>query len=259
MASMDVRIRRDGVPEPRGTPRPPPSKRNPLLIWGGISGIISALAYGSTQALPFFELFHPFPVGASQPAIVAGFWIPALFPVFALLMAYAVYRFLDEDRTQQRHSAFLGFLFGAIAYPIAVVHLMIQATVHLEGSALANSDPTFSPEMWSSVVAAVHGVDNGIDLAWDLFFVLWLVFTGVAMLGHRRFGLWWGVPAIAVGTLLLVLNAITVPDPPASAGLFDAGPLGGLYALALSVYLVKLGFGDRKGRIATNVEESQGS
>ncbi|HEX6301568.1 MAG TPA: hypothetical protein VF148_13975, partial [Acidimicrobiia bacterium] len=214
------------------------------------------LAYGSTQALPFFELFHPFPVEASQPAIVAGFWIPALFPVFSLLMVYALYRFLDEDRSRDEHSAFLGFLFGAIAFPIAVVHMVIQASVHLEGSSLASSDPTFSTEMWSSVVAAVHGVDNGIDLTWDLFLVLWLVFTGVAMLGHRRFGLWWGVPAIVIGALLLAVNAITVPEPPASAGLFDPGPLAGLYALALSVYLVKLGLGDRPKHPTGEAEEA---
>ncbi|HEX6301209.1 MAG TPA: hypothetical protein VF148_12150, partial [Acidimicrobiia bacterium] len=204
------------------------------------------------------DVFHPFPVEASRAAIVAAFWIPALFPVLALLMVYALYRFLDENRDRQQHSAFLGFLSGAIAFPILVIHMVIQATVHLEGSDLASSDPTFSPEMWSSVVAAVHGVDNGIDLAWDLFLVLWLVFTGVAMLRHRRFGLWWGVPAIAVGALLLVVNVITVPEPPASVGLFDPGPLVGLYALALSVYLVKLGLGSRLKRVATNVEGAHG-
>jgi hypothetical protein len=239
MTSADVQMRQNRLPEPSRTALPS-SHREWLLIAGGACGIIGALAYGSTQFGPLNDVLHSFPVEASQPVIVAAFWVPALFPVFALIMVYALYRLLDEDRT--KHSAFLGFVFGVVAFSMVTMHNMIQSGIHLEGSDLARSDPTFSPETWSSVVAAVHGVDNGLDLAWDLFLVLWLVFTGVAMMRHARLR-WWGLPAIVLGAVLLVLNAITVPDPPAAAGLFDPGPLVGLYALSLSAYLVKLGLG----------------
>jgi len=252
MVSAEVHVSQERVPDPGGRSLPS-SSRNWLLIAGGISGIVGALAYGSTQALPFFDVLDSFPVEGSTSVRLAAFWVPALFPVLALFMAYALYRLLDEDRT--RHSAFLGFVFGVVAFSIVAMHNLIQSAVHLEGSDLAGSDATFSPETWSSVVAAVHGVDNGIDLAWDLFLVLWMVFIGVAMMRHPRFGRWWGVPAIVIGALLLVLNAMTVPEPPASAGLFDPGPIVGVYALVLSGYLVKLGLGGRARRGAADVEE----
>jgi hypothetical protein len=237
MVSTEVPTRQADAPARQGTP--PPSRRTPLFIAGGISGIIGVVAYGSTQAPPLHEAIHAIPVTASQPVIVAAFWIAALFPVFALIMVYALYRLLDGAGTQ--HSAFLGFVFGVVAFSIVTMHNMVQTSVLLWGSDLARSDPTLSPEAWSSVVRAVRGVDIGLDLAWDLFLVLWLGFTGVAMMKHPRFGLWWGLPAIVVGALLFAVNAITVPDPPATAGLFDPGPLVGLYAGAVSAYLITLG------------------
>ncbi len=235
MASSTVPIRQGRTREPGTTD----SHRDWLLIGGGIAGIVGTLAYGSTQALPFFDVLHSFPVEASWSTRAAAFWIPALWPVVALFMVYVVYRLLDEDRTG--HWAYLGWVSGVVAFSIVLMMMMVQSGVHFDVSELARSDSAFTSETWSSVVAAVHGVDNGLDLAWDLFLVLWLVLTGVAMMGHPRFGVWWGLPAIVMGLVLLVINGITVPDPPASAGLFDPGPLVGLYALILSVYILVLG------------------
>lgn len=241
MASTDVQTRRYQFPAPQGTPSP--SHRAPLLIAGGISGIIGVVAYGSILAPPLQDAIHSIPVEVSQPVIVATFWIAALFPVFALIMVYALYRLLDSGGA--KHSAFLGFIFGVVAFSIVAMHNTVQSSVLLWGSDLARSDPTFSPETWSSVIRAVRGVDIGLDLAWDLFLVLWLVFTGVAMMKHPGFGPWWGLPAIVVGAVLFAVNAITVPDPPAAAGLFDPGPLVGVYAGAISAYLIKLGLNPR--------------
>ena len=158
MASTDVQIREDGLLEPPRTARSP-THRNLLLIWGGISGIISALAYGTTQGIPALaDVLHSFPIEKTFLVRLAGFWIPALWPVFALFMVYVVHRLLEEGRA--RHVAYLGFLSGVVAFPIAVIHFMVQSTVHVDVSDLAASDPTFSPEVWNSVAAAVHGVDR---------------------------------------------------------------------------------------------------
>lgn len=248
-----LRKHREGLSGRRGI-LDTPSRRNPLLIWGGMAGLLGALVYGSTQAVPpLADALHSFPVENTLLVKAAGFWINALWPVSALFMVYVLYRVLDERGTG--HAAFLGFVSGVVAFPIVVMHNMIQSGVQLEVSDLARSDPTFSTGTWNSVAAAVHGVDNGLDLAWDVFLVLWLVLSGFAMLRHSRFGMWWGFPAIVIGSLALVLNAITVPEPPASVGLFDPGPLVGLYALTVSVYLVILGFRNKPPRVARTGEQ----
>lgn len=215
------------------------SRRNPLLIAGGLCGVVGTLVYGSTQALPAFDGLHDFPLETSLQTKALLFWVPAIFPVLAMMALYALYRLLQGNRAT--HAAFLGFVSGVIGFSILTMHNLVQSTVHMEASDLARSDATFSPDVWNSIVSAVHGVDNGMDLAWDLFYVLSMVFFGVAMMGHRRFRWWWGVPAILMAGLLLLPNAATIPEPPASAGLFDPGPLSGLYWLALSAYLVKMG------------------
>jgi hypothetical protein len=55
------------------------------------------------------------------------------------------------------------------------------------------------------------------------------------MLRHPRFVAAFGVPGILIAAVLLALNLGTFPTPPADAGLFDAGPLVGLWYLAVSV------------------------
>lgn len=252
MASPTVPVQQRRIRQSGGAQT---SHRDWLLIGGGIAGIVGTLAYGSTQALPFFDVLHTFPVEVSWSTRAAAFWIPALWPVLALFMVYVLYRLLDEGRTG--HWAYLGWVSGVVAFSMVVMMMIIQSGVHFDVSDLARTDPTFSPEMWSSVVAAVHGVDNGLDLVWDLFLVLWLVLTGMAMMGHPRFGLRWGIPAVVIGVVLLVLNGITVPDPPASAGLFDAGPLAGFYAFALSVYILVLGIRSRTRVPATSREKAR--
>jgi hypothetical protein len=46
---------------------------------------------------------------------------------------------------------------------------------------------------------------------------------------------------VALGTALIGLNAATFPWPPADRGLFDIGPLIGLFVLTLSARLALLG------------------
>lgn len=214
-------------------------RRNPLLIAGGVCGVVGTLVYGSTQALPAFDGLHDFPLDSSLQTKALLFWVPAIFPVLAMMALYALYRLLQANRAT--HAAFLGFVSGVVGFSILTVHNLVQSTVHMEASDLAQSDASFSPDVWNGIANAVHGVDNGLDLAWDLFYVLSMVFFGVAMMSHRRLGRWWGVPAILIAGVLLLPNAATIPEPPATAGLFDPGPLSGLYWLALSAYLLKLG------------------
>jgi hypothetical protein len=51
----------------------------------------------------------------------------------------------------------------------------------------------------------------------------------------------WAIPSVVLGVLLIALNAATFPWPPADGGLFDIGPVIGLFVMALAGRLALLG------------------
>jgi hypothetical protein len=55
------------------------------------------------------------------------------------------------------------------------------------------------------------------------------------MYNHPRFGKIFSISGIGLFSSLLVLNLITFPHPPASKGLFDVGPITGLWGLAVII------------------------
>ena len=74
-------------------------------------------------------------------------------------------------------------------------------------------------------------------MAWDLYVGTGTLAFAWCLLRHPAFRWWLGVPGMAIALLLLGLNVATFPAPPADAGSFDAGPLVGLWYLAVSVRL----------------------
>jgi hypothetical protein len=75
----------------------------------------------------------------------------------------------------------------------------------------------------------------GLDVAWDVYVGLGTGLFALAMLHHPRFGATFGIAGVLIAAVLLALNLGTFPTPPADAGLFDAGPLVGLWYVAVSV------------------------
>jgi hypothetical protein len=61
----------------------------------------------------------------------------------------------------------------------------------------------------------------------------------IAMLSHPRLGRIVGLAGIAVAVVLLAFNLYTFPTPPGDAGLFDAGPVVGLWYLVVSVLMLR--------------------
>ncbi|MFH1069289.1 MAG: hypothetical protein V1794_06665 [Candidatus Glassbacteria bacterium] len=85
------------------------------------------------------------------------------------------------------------------------------------------------------VSAELVGIWLGLDVAWDVYLGLGLLFFASAMLGHSRFGKAFGIPGLVIAVLLLALNLYTFPTPPADAGLFDIGPVVGLWYCAVFI------------------------
>ena len=81
---------------------------------------------------------------------------------------------------------------------------------------------------------SLRAVYWGLDVAWDLYLSAGTLGFAVAFLRStwlRR----WALPGIVLAATLAALNLATFPEPPASAGLVDIGPLVGLWYFTLSI------------------------
>lgn len=79
------------------------------------------------------------------------------------------------------------------------------------------------------------GVWLGLDVAWDVYIGLGTLAFAWAMRHHPRFRWAFAAPGLALGLLVVVLNLIPFPVPPAEAGSVDIGPLVGLWYLAATI------------------------
>jgi hypothetical protein len=81
--------------------------------------------------------------------------------------------------------------------------------------------------------------------AWPILSIIYsyaaLVFSGFAIRKRNGLGLGWAIPSVALGIALIGLNAATFPWPPADRGVFDIGPVIGMFVLTLSARLALLG------------------
>ncbi len=130
----------------------------------------------------------------------------------------------------------LAAAFNMLAAAVFTMMGLVQLAVRFQIRSGAEAAPL--PE---GVSGAFTGVWLGLDVAWDIFIGLGTLLFAAAMLGDLRFGAIVGAAGILVGLAVIVLNLWTFPTPPAEAGLFDVGPLVGLWYLAVSILVFRWG------------------
>jgi hypothetical protein len=81
----------------------------------------------------------------------------------------------------------------------------------------------------------IIGVWLGLDVAWDMYIGLGTIFFAGAMLSHPRFRWPFAVSGLTLGLLVIVLNLLPFPMPPADVGSIDVGPFVGLWYLAATI------------------------
>jgi hypothetical protein len=200
-------------------------------MFGGLAGVATGIAYFGAQAIPWD---HDLPVQLARWESVLGFWTILAVAPFAIVFAFALYRLIGWERDGALNQ--LGFVFAVVAFSVLAVTQSFQNAVPLVLTTEMKADGS-DPEAWDRIYAGLNALDLGTDLAWDLFLGLWLLCIGAAMLRHSRLGARWGVPALALVPPFFAFNIAATPDPPA----VDLGPLIGMYATALSVWLIWLG------------------
>ena len=199
-----------------------------LWIGSGLAGVAAIVCYVLAIALPWPETR----LGTSAALLVVAAW-----PVLSIVYSYGLYSFVaaERDGTANR----LGLLFAVAAFTTVLAMLVVQLAV---GAGFAEVTRGLDPETAAALKRGLRLVDLGLDVAWDVLIGAALVASGLAIRGRSGLGPLWGLASAGLGAALVVLNAATFPWPPASRGLFDIGPVIGLFVMALAGRLAVLGW-----------------
>lgn len=204
-----------------------------LLITGGISGIISIMAYVIVTVAPLTPTF--------------AFLLAMLWPLLSIVYAYALYSFIATEREGSANR--IGFVLAVAAFSMVAMMISVQLAVKIGMAEYRVSATADEIAVAPFMTDAIRLVDLGLDLAWDFFIGATLIVVAFPMSRHSKLGYRWGVPSGVLGALLIGLNAATFPWPPDTRGLVDIGPLIGLYVVLLSTHLVTSGIKMERGSL----------
>lgn len=210
-----------------------PSLEKKLVIVGLAAGIAAVVMYLARTFLP-----------------LPGFVRVGLFIFFGPLLVVAFlgfYPFINKPRPSV--SAILATVFGVIAGATNMMFAVVQLTnLHYIRGYMRASESEAAEEIWRNILSGVFTVQNGINYVMD-FFLDWTAFMyAVLMWSHPKFGRIFSILSVLFVGPHFVMKLITFPEPPAEAGLFDAGPLVALwFAIVLIQVARNLGWiGEQK-------------
>lgn len=190
-----------------------------------------AVAAGGLGVLCYFGsvVFKPFPWAVGR---ILFFSVGPL----SVISSVSVYKALEASasRPPLLLGAVLTVVGGAIANVMAVVQDM-QFTYF--GQLLRSASDQATREALERVLWGVNVVQSGLDVSWDIFMSLGALFLAVALYRHDLFGRALGLVGVGAAFGALLLNLITYPTAPASAGLVDLGPAVGLWYATVLVRL----------------------
>ncbi|MDQ7816914.1 MAG: hypothetical protein RDU14_07780 [Melioribacteraceae bacterium] len=192
-------------------------------IIGGIFGLIGVLS-------ALFSIFSPLPL---KPTFIIGF----LFGPFLAIGLMGLYFFISYHR--ESPSALIGVVFGIIACSIVNTMLVVQGAIKIiMYKKIDQTVDIIAKDSLKQTLNGLHTIHLGMDVAWDIFIGLSLLFFGISTYRITGFKLRFTYLTIILGIAILVLNIWTFPIPPANAGLFDIGPIAAIYFIFLFIWLL---------------------
>ena len=194
-----------------------------LFKIGLAAGLAATIMYPSRAFLPL------------PSWLLTPFWI--FFGPTLILAFVGLYPFITRgaDRLLALFYAISGIITGAFHMSFTVVQSTNLSYIRPH---IRNAVDEGSKEIWSNVLSGVFTVQNGLNYVTDFFLDSTVLLAGVMMWRHPRFGPVFTVLAFASGGLHMALKYITFPKPPASAGLFDAGPAVGIFWAVVTVKMI---------------------
>ena len=124
----------------------------------------------------------------------------------------------------------VGYNFLIVAFAILTTMLVVQQAGFEIFDSLKENDNT------SVIFKLTNSVHKGMDIAFDIFYSLGILFFSLSFLKLKKLGLIIGLVGVASSLGLLVLNLITFPNPPKGAGLMDLGPITIIWWVLIFTY-----------------------
>jgi hypothetical protein len=189
---------------------------------GAISGILSIIFYFSAAVLPFI----PDSIGR-----LMGF----TFPLLWIISFMGLYSFLRKE--SHTPSLEIAYIFGIIGAAIACSLIVVQQANfmwHDAAMEVANSEETKA--LLKASFKGANRVQAGLDVSFDIFITIsWFLF-GINIARSSSFNKILGWTGSLIAITLLSLNLYTFPTAPAESGLFDLGPLLGLWTMVVYIW-----------------------
>ena len=155
--------------------------------------------------------------------------------VFGVISAGGMYHIFKKNKNSVMLQQ--AVLLIIVAFTVFTLMAVVQQTIigfwadsNLEG---------ITKETQNLVLRTVHSVQLGMDITFDIFYSLGFLLVSILMFKHPRFGKIFSIVGVLVILPMLALNLYTFPVPPADAGLFDLGPLSGLWGLAVLIQCLR--------------------
>ncbi len=199
-------------------------------VWAGFGALATYLANAFLPLPPFLETTFFLLMG---PCVVAAF--------------VGIYPFLNRPRPTV--SALMSVVFGVIGGATRMMFASVQLNnlEYIRGY-MEGAEPAVE-ETWRLIFRGVFTVQNGLNWVSDFFVDVAAFLIAVVMWRHPAFGRWFALFTTVTIAPHLLLKSITFPRPPAEAGLFDAGPLVGLWFLVMTIQIARwVGFRGSPGR-----------
>ena len=198
-----------------------------LWFHGGVAGVLGICCYILAITVPWPET----QLGTSVSLVVVSAW-----PILSIVYSYALYSFVAAEREGVANR--LGFVFAVTAFTTVLAMIVVQLAV---GAGVGEITRDLDEPTARALRRGLRMIDLGLDVAWDMLIGTALIFSGFAIRTRSGLGLGWAIPSMALGIALIGLNAATFPWPPGDRGLFDVGPVIGVFVLVLSARLALLG------------------
>jgi hypothetical protein len=155
--------------------------------------------------------------------------IACVFGIALSIASLGLYHLLAAHRPTIRATLATVFniVAGALIISMALVQMAIRSYLLEVGAELGTVGNELKQLVWH--------VHLGLDVAWDVYIAEGTFLFAWAMLRHPRFGKVFAASGMIIAIVILWLNVYTFPNPPADVGWFDAGPLLGLWYLAVTI------------------------